>query len=213
GAICYGNINLRERDVPTSTAHGKNVSSDGVHLFSEKDSTDIFGSTSRIEKPNENDILEVSTFKQFDVVQDHPTITFLAQVIQSDARSWAKKIQEEWKISEKDLPGKGTPYHDGLFFFDVLFLVVIQMSHRLLNTWSGHQSEKWIPGVSTMLQVLVSIQALILNEKPYFNEPGYEIMGGSRMERRTPDTMKIHLSCLENNGVHHEEATKGKTLL
>jgi ubiquitin-conjugating enzyme E2 O len=24
-----------------------------------------------------------------------------------------------------------------------------------------------------MLQVLVSIQALVLNEKPYFNEPGY----------------------------------------
>uniref|UniRef100_A0A0A9DGP7 UBC core domain-containing protein n=1 Tax=Arundo donax TaxID=35708 RepID=A0A0A9DGP7_ARUDO len=25
-----------------------------------------------------------------------------------------------------------------------------------------------------MLQVLISIQALVLNEKPYFNEPGYE---------------------------------------
>jgi len=25
-----------------------------------------------------------------------------------------------------------------------------------------------------MLQLLVSIQALILNEKPYYNEPGYE---------------------------------------
>jgi ubiquitin-conjugating enzyme E2 O len=32
----------------------------------------------------------------------------------------------------------------------------------------------WIPGKSTMLQVLVSIQALILNAKPFFNEPGYE---------------------------------------
>lgn len=27
--------------------------------------------------------------------------------------------------------------------------------------------------MSTMLQVLVSIQGLILNAKPYFNEPGY----------------------------------------
>ncbi|KAF5960213.1 hypothetical protein HYC85_001422 [Camellia sinensis] len=139
-------------------------------------------------------------------------------------RSWAKKIQEEWKILEKDLPDKifvrvyesrmdllravivgaeGTPYHDGLFFFDVLFPSGYpnvpphvhyhsgglrinpnlyncgKVCLSLLNTWSGHQSEKWIPGVSTMLQVLVSIQALILNEKPYFNEPGYEIMGGS----------------------------------
>lgn len=49
----------------------------------------------------------------------------------------------------------------------------------LLNTWSGSQNEKWIPGVSTMLQVLVSIQALILNEKPYFNEPGFAHSSGT----------------------------------
>ena len=30
-----------------------------------------------------------------------------------------------------------------------------------------------------MLQVLVSIQALILNQKPFFNEPGYERLSGS----------------------------------
>lgn len=44
----------------------------------------------------------------------------------------------------------------------------------LLGTWSGRGCEKWNPAQSTMLQVLVSIQALILNEKPYYNEPGYE---------------------------------------
>lgn len=49
----------------------------------------------------------------------------------------------------------------------------------LLNTWSGDKNEKWIPGTSTMLQVLVSIQGLILNPKPYFNEPGYAQMSGS----------------------------------
>jgi hypothetical protein len=38
----------------------------------------------------------------------------------------------------------------------------------------------WTPGVSTMLQVLVSIQGLILNAKPYFNEPGYAYMSGSQ---------------------------------
>lgn len=49
------------------------------------------------------------------------------------------------------------------------------MCLSLLGTWSGlHKNEKWIPGVSTALQVLVSIQGLILNSKPYFNEPGYE---------------------------------------
>ncbi|KAM1597824.1 hypothetical protein ACFX13_033693 [Malus domestica] len=56
--------------------------------------------------------------------------------------SVANRIQEEWKILEKDLPdtifvrayetimdcvravivgAEGTPYHDGLFFFDVCF--------------------------------------------------------------------------------------------
>ncbi|KAL0301175.1 UNVERIFIED_CONTAM: putative ubiquitin-conjugating enzyme E2 26 [Sesamum calycinum] len=98
---------------------------------------------------------------------------------------------------------EGTPYHDGLFFFDVFFPSSYpnvpphvhyhsgglrinpnlyncgKVCLSLLNTWSGSQKEKWIPGVSTMLQVLVSIQGLILNAKPYFNEPGYANLSGS----------------------------------
>lgn len=35
-----------------------------------------------------------------------------------------------------------------------------------------------------MLQVLVSIQAFILNEKPYFNEPGYESSSGTKEGER-----------------------------
>lgn len=54
------------------------------------------------------------------------------------------------------------------------------MCLSLLNTWSGNKNEKWQPGKSTMLQVLVSIQGLILNQKPYFNEPGYASMSGSQ---------------------------------
>jgi len=41
----------------------------------------------------------------------------------------------------------------------------------LLGTWSG---PGWDPKASTLLQVLVSIQSLILVPDPYFNEPGYE---------------------------------------
>ncbi|KAK4852762.1 hypothetical protein QYF36_026882 [Acer negundo] len=98
---------------------------------------------------------------------------------------------------------EGTPYHDGLFFFDVFFpsgypnvppLVYYhsgglrinpnlyncgKVCLSLLNTWSGNKNEKWIPSMSTMLQVLVSIQALILNQKPYFNEPGYASSNGT----------------------------------
>jgi hypothetical protein len=39
----------------------------------------------------------------------------------------------------------------------------------LLGTWSG---PGWISGQSTLLQVLISIQSLILCEEPYLNEPG-----------------------------------------
>ena len=48
----------------------------------------------------------------------------------------------------------------------------------LLNTWSGSKNEMWMPKKSTMLQVLVSIQALILNAEPFFNEPGFAGMQG-----------------------------------
>ena len=44
----------------------------------------------------------------------------------------------------------------------------------LLGTWGGEKGESWNPHVSTLLQVIISIQSLILVENPYFNEPGYE---------------------------------------
>ena len=46
----------------------------------------------------------------------------------------------------------------------------------LLGTWSG---PGWQPNKSTLLQVLVSIQGLVLVEDPYFNEPGYETSRGT----------------------------------
>jgi len=44
----------------------------------------------------------------------------------------------------------------------------------LLGTWIGSKSESWNPNSSTLLQVLISIQSLIFNDQPYFNEPGWE---------------------------------------
>ncbi|KAK4118741.1 hypothetical protein N657DRAFT_326782 [Parathielavia appendiculata] len=41
----------------------------------------------------------------------------------------------------------------------------------LLGTWGG---QSWEPDRSSILQILVSIQAMIFNDKPYHNEPGYE---------------------------------------
>jgi ubiquitin-protein ligase len=51
----------------------------------------------------------------------------------------------------------------------------------LLGTWQG---PGWIAGQSTLLQVLISIQSLILCAEPYLNEPGestsYQRIEGSR---------------------------------
>ncbi|GAA6031154.1 hypothetical protein JCM8097_004030 [Rhodosporidiobolus ruineniae] len=44
----------------------------------------------------------------------------------------------------------------------------------LLGTWSGDKTESWSAARSSILQVFVSIQALIMVEHPYFTEPGFE---------------------------------------
>eukprot|EP00912_Choanoflagellata_sp_UC4_P001634 UC4_evm7s1043 len=45
----------------------------------------------------------------------------------------------------------------------------------LLGTWNGREdkNEVWDAKNSTILQVVVSIQGIILNDKPYYNEAGY----------------------------------------
>jgi ubiquitin-protein ligase len=96
---------------------------------------------------------------------------------------------------------KDTPYENGIFEFHTAFptnypnsepKVLINTTGggtirfnpnlyncgkvclSLLGTWSGQDGEKWNPKTSTFLQVLISIQSLILVENPYFNEPGWE---------------------------------------
>ncbi|KRZ52810.1 putative ubiquitin-conjugating enzyme protein 17 [Trichinella nativa] len=93
-----------------------------------------------------------------------------------------------------------TPYQNGCFEFDVFFpanypFVPPKMTFlttnsgevrfnpnlyqdgkvclSILNTWEGRPEEKWNPYCS-LLQLLVSVQALIFVKEPYFNEPGFE---------------------------------------
>ncbi|KAI5632911.1 ubiquitin-conjugating enzyme domain-containing protein [Phthorimaea operculella] len=101
-----------------------------------------------------------------------------------------------------------TPYANGCFILDVYFpaeyplvpmLINLETTGRqsvrfnpnlyndgkvclsVLNTWHGRPEEKWNAHTSSFLQVLVSIQSLILVPEPYFNEPGYERSRGTRV--------------------------------
>ncbi|KAL7275576.1 hypothetical protein RUND412_001473 [Rhizina undulata] len=93
----------------------------------------------------------------------------------------------------------GTPYEGGLYEFDVWapmeypngppfcqfkttgggsvhfnpnLYACGKVCLSVINTWSGAPSERWQPGLSTLLQVFVSIQSMILCENPWYNEPG-----------------------------------------
>uniref|UniRef100_A0A0D9UWA6 E2 ubiquitin-conjugating enzyme n=1 Tax=Leersia perrieri TaxID=77586 RepID=A0A0D9UWA6_9ORYZ len=148
-------------------------------------------------------------FKHFDVLQCPPDHHYLENIVQgTGGRKWVKKVQQEWTILEKNLPAviigaSGTPYQDGLFFFDFHLppeypqvppsayyhsgglrvnpnlYVDGKVCLSLLNTWTGRGNEVWDPSSSSILQVLVSLQGLVLNEKPYFNEAGYEKQVGT----------------------------------
>ena len=63
----------------------------------------------------------------------------------------------------------------------------------LLGTWSG---PAWEPDTSTLLQLLVSVQGLILIEHPYCNEPGQHRDGGS--EASTYYNRTVQAGVLDN---------------
>lgn len=203
--------------------------------------------------------------KQFDVVEDCSDNHFAngkGAALSQMKNGWLKKVQQEWTILEKNLPetiyvriyeermdllraaivgAPGTPYHDGLFFFDIMlppdYPHVPPLVHyhsgglrlnpnlyesgkvclSLLNTWTGTGSEVWNPGSSTILQVLLSLQALVLNEKPYFNEAGYDQQIGrvegennsvSYNENAYLGTCKCMLYLLRKPPKHFEELVK-----
>ncbi|CAL9040314.1 unnamed protein product [Musa banksii] len=86
-------------------------------------------------------------FKQFNVVNDFSDHHFINGIgdgimLSQVKRGWFKKVQQEWSFQKRDLPdaiyvrvyeerrelmraailgSPGTPYHDGLFFFDIFF--------------------------------------------------------------------------------------------
>lgn len=119
-----------------------------------------------------------------------------------DSTIWVRIPKNNYNIFTFLISGpKDSPYENGLFEFHAYFpndypnsvpLVEIyttggntvrfnpnlysngKVCLSLLNTWTGSPEEKWNPKTSTFLQVMISIQSLILIENPYYNEPGWE---------------------------------------
>ncbi|XP_012526593.1 (E3-independent) E2 ubiquitin-conjugating enzyme isoform X1 [Monomorium pharaonis] len=118
---------------------------------------------------------------------------------------WVKGFEDRIDLYSVMFRGpEKTPYEDGLFLFDFqlsadypaappLCHYISYCSDRLnpnlyedgkvcvslLGTWSGRGTEVWTSS-STLLQVIVSIQGLILVSEPYFNEAGFEKQKGSQ---------------------------------
>jgi ubiquitin-protein ligase len=96
---------------------------------------------------------------------------------------------------------KGTPYAHGAFVFDIFFednypngppkcnlettgggkvrfnpnlYACGKVCLSLLGTWRGNATENWDAKLSTLMQILISVQAIIMSEAVYFNEPGFE---------------------------------------
>ncbi|XP_061364714.1 probable ubiquitin-conjugating enzyme E2 23 [Gastrolobium bilobum] len=162
---------------------------------------------------------DACSLKHFDITKDPSDHYFIGANGQSNNRKWFKKVQQDWSILQNNLPEEiyvrvyedrmdllravivgpyGTPYQDGLFFFDFHLPPEYpdvppsayyhsggwrvnpnlyeegKVCLSLLNTWTGRGNEVWDPKSSSILQVLVSLQGLVLNSKPYFNEAGYD---------------------------------------
>ncbi|KAF9962960.1 hypothetical protein BGZ70_007756 [Mortierella alpina] len=69
----------------------------------------------------------------------------------------------------------------------------------LLNTWHGKdQTETWTPS-SSLLQLLISLQGLVLVPEPYYNEAGFEKFVGTREAARNSELYneKVYLLSLK----------------
>jgi len=150
--------------------------------------------------------------------------------------------EDRFDIIKFMIVGPGTtPYENGCFVFDMFLpdeypkvpphCKLVTTGHgqvrfnpnlyndgkvclSLLGTWSG---PGWDPQVSTILQVLVSIQAMVFVDYPYTNEPSYESQGQSEQSHAynkglRQATVKFAMSewmeDLESNPKHFVEVAR-----
>ncbi|CAH1713628.1 unnamed protein product [Aphis gossypii] len=133
------------------------------------------------------------------------------QILQKSlpAGIWVKTFENRVDLFSIMIRGpEKTPYAGGLFLFDVkippTYPIQPPLCHyysycddrlnpnlyedgkvclSLLGTWSGHGVELWSPNNSNLLQLLVSIQGLILVSEPYYNEAGFDSQRGQKLAK------------------------------
>ncbi|KAL4120293.1 hypothetical protein QTP88_013012 [Uroleucon formosanum] len=133
------------------------------------------------------------------------------QILQKSlpAGIWVKTFENRVDLFSIMIRGpEKTPYAGGLFLFDVkippTYPIQPPLCHyysycddrlnpnlyedgkvclSLLGTWSGHGVELWSPSDSNLLQLLVSIQGLILVSEPYYNEAGFDSQRGQKLAK------------------------------
>ena len=53
----------------------------------------------------------------------------------------------------------------------------------LIGTWHGSPEEQWQANKSTIMQILISIQSMLLCARPYYNEPGMGVASDSPQDK------------------------------
>jgi ubiquitin-conjugating enzyme E2 O len=162
------------------------------------------------EKMEINDKFERKKVENFEILEDIEDHHFVDQP--SNAKL-SKIIQKEWKLLQENLPKEifvkvsekninlmraiiigpeNTPYHGGVFIFDIFLPNDYPVAYpklyfwsygsrlnpnlyengkvclSLLGTWEGREScEIWNPNSSNILQILLSLLGLVLVSEPY----------------------------------------------
>lgn len=88
-------------------------------------------------------------------------------------------IKKDFSLSEFSSKLQSAYYHSGGLRLNPNLYEDGKVCLSLLNTWTGKGNEVWDPSSSSILQVLVSLQGLVLNSRPYFNEAGYDKQVGT----------------------------------
>ncbi|KAJ6395673.1 hypothetical protein OIU77_020849 [Salix suchowensis] len=145
-------------------------------------------------------------FKHFDTAKDPLDHHFLDSNGQiNNGRKWLKKVQQDWNILQNNLSDEiyvrvyedqmdllratiigayGTPYQDGLFFFDFH----LPPEYPDVPPSAYYHSGGW----RNKSKSVRGGEGLVLNSRPYFNEAGYD------KQIRTAEGEKNSLSYNEN---------------